>query len=141
MIAVTNDRPVPLSDDHSAAYWEAAARGQLLVQRCDRCGSHQFYPRRHCTTCWAADPPWITCSGRGTLHTFSVVHRATNPEFAPDCPYVFAIVELAEGPRISTRIVGVEPADLACGAAVVLSPPALDGEHALPTFTLARGRP
>jgi hypothetical protein len=137
MISVTNIRPAPLNDEHSTAYWEAAARGELLIQRCDRCGAHQFYPRRHCIACWADEPTWIACSARGTLHTFSVVHRATNPEFADDCPYVFAIVQLAEGPRISTRIVDAPLAELRCDAAVMLCPPRPDADPQLPTFTLA----
>lgn len=136
MITVTNTRPVPLGDEHSATYWDAAARGELLIQRCARCGAHQFYPRRHCVACLAADPEWVRCSGHGVLHSFSVVHRATNPEFASDCPYVFAIVTLAEGPRISTRIVDAAPEELRCDAPVALCAPL--GEHALPLFTLVR---
>jgi uncharacterized OB-fold protein len=123
VIEVTNRRPVPLGDEHSQRYWEAAARGQLLIQRCTRCGTHQFYPRRHCAACLAPDPEWIVASGRGRLSSYSVVSRATNPEFAEDCPYVFAIVELEEGPRVSTRIVGAPHSRLRCEAPVTLCAP------------------
>ncbi|MGO9823244.1 MAG: Zn-ribbon domain-containing OB-fold protein [Solirubrobacteraceae bacterium] len=139
MISVTSSRPVPLADDHSQHYWTAAERGELLIQRCGRCGAHQFYPRRHCVACMAADPQWVQACGRGRLHTYSVVHRATNPEFGDDCPYVFAIVELDEGPRISTRIVDAPLDALRCDAPVVLRAPSGDDHPALPYFTLAEG--
>lgn len=134
MISVVNTRPVPLADEHSQPYWDAAARGELLIQRCARCGAHQFYPRRHCVACTAPDPEWVRVSGRGRLHTFSVVHRATNPEFGDDCPYVFAIVELDEGPRVSTRIVDAPLDMLRCDSPVTLVAPTEDG---LPYFKLA----
>jgi uncharacterized OB-fold protein len=136
VISIVNTRPLPLADEHSHEYWVAAERGELLLQRCGRCGAYQFYPRRHCVACMTADPEWVRSSGRGRLHTFSVVHRATNPEFGDDCPYVFAIVELEEGPRVSTRIVGAPLQALCCDAPVVLVTPSGDGP-ALPCFTLA----
>lgn len=137
MISITNTRPVPLADEYSQPYWDAARRGELLIQRCTRCGAHQFYPRRHCVACMTADPEWVPASGRGRLHTFSVVQRATNPEFGDDCPYVFAIVELDEGPRVSTRIVGAPLGALRCDAPVMLVAPAAGDRPPLPYFTLA----
>lgn len=134
MSGATPPRPVPLADDHSAHYWAAAREGTLLIQRCGECGAAQFYPRRHCTACLAPDPGWEAASGRGRLHTFSVIHRSTNPEFAPDCPYVLAIVELDEGVRISTRVVGAPPQALRCDARVRVSWPA--GDPPLPVFVL-----
>jgi uncharacterized OB-fold protein len=104
----------PIPDEHSRAYWDAAAEGRLLIQRCTACGAHQFYPRRHCASCLAADPEWVQASGRGRLHTYSVVHRTPNPEFAGETPYVFAIVALDEGVRMSARVVDVPHERLAC---------------------------
>jgi uncharacterized OB-fold protein len=109
-----SELPVPIPDAHSAAYWEAAADGRLLIQRCSACGAHQFYPRQHCVQCFAADPAWVEARGTGRLHTFTVVHKTPNAEFAHACPYVFAIVELDEGPRIATRVVDVELDALRC---------------------------
>jgi uncharacterized protein len=124
------EKPVPLADEHSAAYWDAARDGRLLVQRCGRCGTHQFYPRRHCAACLAPEPDWVEATGRGRLHTFSVVRRSANPEFAGDCPYVFAIVELEEGVRLATRIVGAEEGSLRCDMPVRLTA----GGGPLPVF-------
>ncbi len=129
-------KPVPLTDGLSEQYWAAARDHRLLIQRCRHCGSYQFYPRLHCTTCFAPDPEWVEASGRGKLHTFSVVERSTNPEFAEDCPYVFAIVELDEGVRLATRIVATPPGRLACDAPVrVVWPEAAVGPP-LPVFAV-----
>ena len=111
----------PLADGLSAAYWDAARDGTLLIQRCARCGRHQFYPRAHCAACFAPDPAWVPASGRGRLHTYTVIYRTPNAEFAADCPYVLAIVELDEGPRLTARILGEAgdlPDGLACDARV-----------------------
>jgi len=133
----TRPKPVPLTDGLSREYWDAARDGTLLIQRCAACGAHQFYPRRHCTKCFAPDPDWVAASGRGTLHTFSVVYRSANPEFADDCPYVFAIVELEEGVRMATRIVQADPDELACDAPVrVKWPDGTAADPPLPMFVL-----
>jgi uncharacterized protein len=135
--AVAKHKPVPLIDGLSSRYWEAAGEGTLLIQHCATCGAYQFYPRRHCTTCHAPEPEWVQASGRGRLHTFTVVHRSANPEFAEDCPYVFAIVELEEGARMATRIVEADPDRLACDLPVRLTWPNEDAaDPPLPLFVL-----
>lgn len=109
----TPAKPRPLPDEHSERYWDALSTGRLLIQRCQACRAHQFYPRRHCIRCFAPDPDWVEARGTGRLHTFSVLHRSANPEFAGDCPYVLGIVELDEGVRVTARIDVPIPA-LAC---------------------------
>jgi uncharacterized OB-fold protein len=108
------DGPFPLLDAHSGAFFEAAAEGRLLIQRCDACGAAQFYPRMHCAHCHAGAVAWVEASGRATLHTFTVVHRTMTPELAEDCPYVLAIVELEEGVRMTSRVVDVPHERLRC---------------------------
>jgi uncharacterized OB-fold protein len=126
----------PIADEHSRAYWEAAAAGRLLIQRCAACGHLQFYPRRHCTACLGADPEWHEARGTGRLHTFSVIHRTPNAEFAAECPYVFAVVELDEGVRISARIVDTPHDRLACDVPVHVVFTRGDDGVTLPNFTL-----
>jgi uncharacterized OB-fold protein len=134
-MAEPTGRP-PIADDHSRAYWEAAAEGRLLIQRCTACGELQFYPRRHCAACFAPDPEWHEARGTGRLHTYSVIHRTPNAEFAGECPYVFAIVELDEGVRMSARIVDTPHDELVCDARVrVVFTRGSDGT-AMPNFTL-----
>jgi len=133
----------PLTDGFSQAYWDAARDGTLLIQRCGDCGGYQFYPRGHCTACFAPDPEWVPASGLGRVHTYTVIHRTPNAEFAADCPYVLAIVDLDEGPRMTARIIG-EAGGLCCDARVrVVFAPATDDEAGsdtgcvLPNFVLA----
>lgn len=104
----------PITDSRSQEFFDAAKRGELLIQRCPACARFQFYPRRHCLHCGSLDVEWAKAAGTGTLHTFSVVHRTPNPEFAEETPYVFAIVELDEGVRLTTRIVDVPFEELRC---------------------------
>ena len=125
----------PLADQFSAGYWSAAREGTLLIQRCQTCGRYQFYPRGHCAGCFAPDPEWTQASGRGRLHTYTIIHRTPNGEFAADCPYVLAIIELDEGPRMTARIVG-ETDDIACDQPVraVFTP--VGDAGGLPNFAL-----
>ncbi|MFF8872504.1 Zn-ribbon domain-containing OB-fold protein [Streptomyces massasporeus] len=99
------DRPEP--DAFTRTYWDAAAEGRLLIRRCGDCGRAHHYPREFCPHCWSEDVTWETASGRATLYTWSVVHRNDLPPFSDRVPYVAAVVELAEGPRMMTEIVGV----------------------------------
>jgi uncharacterized OB-fold protein len=110
-----SDRIAPLPDAFSTVYWAAAREGRLLIQRCTQCRRYQFYPRQHCAGCLAAEPEWVTAAGRGTLHSFTTVHRTPNAEFAALTPYVFALVDLDEGVRITTNVVEVGDRPLRCG--------------------------
>jgi uncharacterized OB-fold protein len=85
-------------------FWEAAARGDLVVQQCRTCGHHQFYPRPFCLKCQSNDVTWVRVAGTGTIYSMTTVHMQMSPEFEP--PYVVAIVQLDEGPRLLTTIVG-----------------------------------
>lgn len=97
----------PKPTPETAPYWEAAAARELRVQRCNSCSRHYFYPRSFCRYCTSFDVEWIQASGRARLVSYVINHRPL-PEFADVSPVV-ALVELAEGPRLMTNIVGVEP--------------------------------
>ncbi|MDL2080581.1 OB-fold domain-containing protein [Streptomyces sp. GXMU-J15] len=96
---------LPEPDFLSRPYWDAAAQGRLLVRRCGSCHRAHHYPREFCPYCWSEDVSWETASGRATLYTWSVVHRNDLPPFGERTPYVAAVVDLAEGPRMMTEIV------------------------------------
>ena len=129
-------KPLPvLGDDLSRAYWEAAREGRLLVQRCRACGEHQLYPRGHCVHCFAPDPEWVEAKGTGRLHTFSVVHRTATPGFAEEVPYVFGIVELDEGPRLTVNVVDTPLEELRCDLPVRVVFTRVTDELALPNVT------
>ncbi|MFJ8465475.1 Zn-ribbon domain-containing OB-fold protein [Streptomyces swartbergensis] len=108
---------LPEPDAFTRTYWEAAAEGRLLIRRCRACGRAHHYPREFCPHCWSEDVTWEPASGRATLYTWSVVHRNDLPPFADRTPYVAAVVDLAEGPRMMTEVVGMGSAgELSAGA-------------------------
>jgi len=110
----TWDRAVPHPDDTYRPFFEAAARGELLYQRCPECGHAQFYPRPICTAC-GADPAWATASGRGHVHTFTTVRQNHAAPFKDELPYVVAMVELEEGVRMMSNVTGCEPQEVHIG--------------------------
>jgi uncharacterized OB-fold protein len=101
--------PLPLVTPESAPYWEGCRRHQLLLRFCQGCETWYFYPRDICPKCGSRDVAWRQASGRAILHTYAIVHQPPMPAFVDRVPYVTAIVELAEGPRMATNIVGVKP--------------------------------
>jgi uncharacterized OB-fold protein len=103
LAASVTARPLPEVDNVSRPYWEAAARGELVYQECPACGHRQLYPRAVCAAC-AADPEWRTASGRGVVHTFTVIRQNWVEPFRSLVPYVVAVVELEEGPRMMTNL-------------------------------------
>lgn len=97
-------------------FWNAAAQGRLLLPRCNACGQHFFRPEVACTHCFATDWQWAEASGRGTLYSWTAVHRAPAPGFA--VPLLLAVVELAEGPAMFSNLVGCAPPEIRIGMAL-----------------------
>jgi uncharacterized OB-fold protein len=116
---------LPEPDAFTRTYWDAAAEGRLLIRRCRACGRAHHYPREFCPHCWSEDVVWEPASGRATLYTWSVVHRNDLPPFAERTPYVAAVVDLAEGPRMMTEVVGAGELPTGELPAGDLSPPEL----------------
>lgn len=98
----------PSPTPETKPYWDAAADGRLSVQRCQACSHVYFYPRDFCPACTSDRIEWIDCSGRATLYSYVIEHRP-GPGYEDEVPFVVAAVQLEEGPRMMTNIVGVEP--------------------------------
>jgi uncharacterized OB-fold protein len=109
--------PQPLIDSDSQVYWEGLAQAELRIQRCDVCSRYVFYPRVLCPHCHSDQISWITASGKGTIYSYTVAHQAFGA-YADEVPFVIAIVELEEGVRMMTRIVGTPHDQVTIGAAV-----------------------
>ncbi len=124
------EKPYPVPDVETAPFWDGVAAGRLDIQRCRSCRRHVFYPRSLCPHCGGLDLEWVTASGKGTVYSFTVVHRAP-AEFQAEAPYVVAMVELEEGVRMLTRLVDVEPAAVRVAMAAEVT---LRGEPRLPYF-------
>jgi uncharacterized protein len=107
-------KPAPRPSPESAHYWQAARAHRLELPRCNACGKLWFPPSQSCPHCLAADFAWTPVSGVGKVFSFVTYHRVYHPGFAQDVPYVVALVELAEGPRLLTNIVGIPPEAVAC---------------------------
>ena len=111
-------KPGPTPTPVSQPFWDAVERGRLLLQRCRRCGHHQHYPRALCAGCWSQDIEWTAACGRGRVWTHTAVHRPGHPAWQEDVPYVLALVELAEGPRLMSNVIGVAPGAVQVGMPV-----------------------
>lgn len=112
---------LPLIEAESRPYWDAAAEGRFLIRTCNACGEVHHYPRPFCPSCWSDDVEWTEASGEATLYTWSVVHRNDMVPFDQLVPYVPAVVDLAEGPRVMTNVVDVEPDSLEIGMALTVT--------------------
>ena len=108
----------PEIDGSTQSFWKGAAEGRLIGSRCPACGQIATYPRGFCPACWSEVVEDVELSGRATLYTYSVVHVNAMPPFGELVPYVAAIVDLEEGPRMMTRIVDVDIAKVRIGMAL-----------------------
>ncbi len=99
-------KPAPEPTPETQPFWDGCAAGELRIQRCLDCGKPYFYPRPVCPSCGSTNVEWFTASGDATLYSYVINHRPA-PGFEDDAPYAIAVVQLAEGPRMMTNIVGV----------------------------------
>ncbi|WP_432828663.1 Zn-ribbon domain-containing OB-fold protein [Dactylosporangium sp. CA-092794] len=120
--------PQPQVDPDNEPFWAATARGVLLLPRCTGCGTVVWYPRFFCPACGGTQLTWFEASGKGVVYTFTVVRKSRREGYTTAVPYVVASVELAEGPRIFTNIVGCSPEAVRIGMPVeVTFVPTADG--------------
>lgn len=136
------EHPRPTASWETRGYWEGAGRGEIVLQRCGDCGVVQHKPRGICVSCLSSNIEHFVASGRGTVYTFTVTNQNQARGFADACPYVMAYVDLEEGPRLLTNIVGCEPDEVSIGMSVVaefVTQEREDGEaFAVPVFTVAK---
>ena len=128
--------PKPALDQETRAYWEGAGRHELVLQRCVACGATQHRPRALCATCLSERIEHFVASGRGTLHTYTVTHQNQAPGFREALPCVLAVVQLDEGPRMMTNLVGCAPDAVRIGMPVVV-----EYEDVTSEITLAKFKP
>ena len=132
-------KPLPDPDATSEVWWRAAAEGRLLFQACPRCGHRQLYPRPLCLEC-GATPEWQEASGRGSVHTFTIVRQHGAPPFRDELPYVVAVVDLEEGVRVLSNLTDCEPESVHVGMAVEAHAALAAEGVGVPLFRPAAGR-
>jgi uncharacterized protein len=128
---MAQDRTIiaPLPFPETQPYWDAAAKGKLLLKHCAACGANHFYPRALCPFCFSDKTEWREAAGTGTVYSFSVTRRA-------EVPYAIAYVTLAEGPTMMTNIVDCDLDAIRIGQRVrLVFKPAETGQP-VPMFTL-----
>ena len=127
-------KPLPRPTPDSARFWEACRAHRLELQRCSGCERFWFPPGNRCAHCWGDSWEWRPVSGRGQLFTFTVMRRAYHPGFADDLPYVVAIVELEEGPRLISNLVDCAPESVRIGMPVSVMFDDVTADVTLPKF-------
>jgi uncharacterized OB-fold protein len=130
-------KPLPTPDADTAAFWRGLRNGQLLLQHCSDCGHVQYYQQAACRACGKENLVHRPASGRGKVHSFSVVHRAPGPAFKGDVPYAVLLVELEEGPRMISTFAGGPPDMVTFEMKVILTFDRVNDEITLPRFRKA----
>jgi hypothetical protein len=137
-VVTVAEKAFPRPTPDTQPFFDAAAKGELQLPKCLDCEEIFFYPRSWCPRCSSDRLEWVTCSGRATLHTYLISSRPA-PGFEDEAPYAIAVVQLQEGPRMMTNIVGVpqtpEHLVLDMELEVVFVP---QGDVVLPKFTPIR---
>lgn len=98
--------PSPIVNADSKVYWDGAREDRLMIRRCKNCGEKHFLPRHLCPSCWSEDLEWIQSSGRGIVHSYTVIRRTPMEAFRSRIPYIVALIDLEEGPRMMANVIG-----------------------------------
>ncbi len=135
-MAARPEKPIPEPTRETQPYWDGCKKHELRVQQCRACGHYQLYPRIYCTACMSEEVEWVTASGRGTVLSFTTVHRPVTKAFADEVPYVVALITLDEGPQLMSNIVGCPPGQVQIGKTVEVTFEDWTEEISVPKFRL-----
>ena len=140
-----SDRPayrgaLPRPTPETQAFWDGAKAHRLMLPWCEDCGRPHFYPRSLCPHCLSSRIDWRQASGNGTIHTFVINHKAAKG--FDQVPYVIAVIDLAEGPRMLSNVVvdgGPTPGNVRIDMPVTVFFDDVTDEISLPKFRPAGG--
>lgn len=130
-------RPLPVPTKDTEPFWKGAKEEKILIQRCQDCGSTQFYPRPSCNQCLSDQMMWIEACGRGIVYTYTINHLPANPFMKDKTPYAVAIVQLDEGIKMMANIIDSPLDQIQVGAPVEVVFEKANEEITLPQFKLA----
>jgi uncharacterized OB-fold protein len=127
-------KPLPVPDEASQPFFAGAREQRLMIQRCSTCDAVMWPVKTHCTNCLGTEITWVQASGQGSLYSFVLMHQIFHPGFANEAPYNIAEVDLAEGLRIITNIVGCPNDQLRIGMPLEATFEAITDDITLPKF-------
>lgn len=128
---------VPLPDRDSELFWKGCRDGKLLLQRCTSCGRYRYPPRPGCPHCTAPDAEWLATTGKGFVYSWFIAHHPVHPSVVDKVPYNVIMVQLDEGPRIVSQLVGADPGDIREGLRVEVVFEPVTPEISLPLFRVS----
>jgi uncharacterized OB-fold protein len=130
------DKPLPISQPESDYYWEKAREHELWLKNCDDCNKTIFYPRDICPYCFSRNTIWIKSKGQGILFSYAIVFKSPVVSFQRNAPFIIAIVELEEGVKIPTNLIGINPIDqnIRIGMPVEVTFDDVTNNYTLPKF-------
>lgn len=123
----------PIVDQDNEQFWNDCRQHVLSLQRCKECQRYRYPPRLVCPHCLSENAEWETVSGKGTVYSFVTVHHTARPDLKDDVPYNLSLIELREGPRMWSRVVGCAPNEVRIGMPVEVEYVERDGAT-LPFF-------
>lgn len=129
-----NQRPIPVMQPWTKAFWKATKQGKLMIQHCHDCNSKIFFPKKVCPDCWSENLGWAEATGKAKVYTFTVMQDMVEPKFMGDLPYVLAMVDLEDGIRMTTRIVNCRPENVSIDMDVDVVFEDISSECSLPVF-------
>jgi len=127
-------KAIPVPGPESLPFWEGAKNHQLMIQKCLDCGHHWFPPSTVCTGCGSRNIEWVASSGKGTVFSFVVFHKLYHKGWDGEIPYAVAIVELEEGARMLSNVIGIPVEEVKCDLSVEVVFEDATSELTLPKF-------
>ncbi|XKH61875.1 Zn-ribbon domain-containing OB-fold protein (plasmid) [Halomonas sediminis] len=127
------NKPAPSPSPSSQHFWSEAREHRLVLQVCLHCGETVFYPRQRCPACWRDALTWREASGKGTVVTYTIIHKPSHPAFSAEAPYVVALIDLDEGARMLSNVIHCPVEEVQVGQRVVVSWEE-QGQYTLPKF-------
>ena len=129
--------PLPVPSEDNQTFWDYLNQGELRIERCAACGTMRHPPRPMCAECQSYEVEWVRVSGRGSVYSYIVTHQPIHPALVDKVPFATVIVELEEGPRLTTNLVDVAPAEIAIGMPVEVVFQRMNDQITLPLFRRA----
>ncbi len=131
---VRYEKPLPTSNADAKPFWDFCKKHELRMQKCARCGHIRYPPSITCPKCHSMEAEWVRLSGKGKVFSFAIYHHVSDKAFAEDVPYAVASIELEEGPRMISNIVGCKLEDIRIDMPVEVYFEDITVEFTLPKF-------